>query len=92
MREFNAQLNVAFAESINVYFEIKIVASIEKLTVDSFINRIDFYVMQMNTSFLLYLQNINKLKVYLNNLKDQIVLKDKFTILIVRFYEHSFLI
>ena len=28
----------------------------------------------------------------MNNLKDQIVLKNKFTILIVRFYKHSFLI
>ena len=35
---------------------------------------------------------MNKLKVYLNNFKDQIVLRDEFTILIVRFYKHFFLI
>ena len=35
---------------------------------------------------------MNKLRVYLNNLKNQIILKDEFTISIVRFYKHSFLI
>ena len=35
---------------------------------------------------------MNKLNVYLNNLKNQIVLRDKFTILIVRFHKHFFLI
>ena len=92
MREFNAQLNVAFVESIIVYFGIKTAASIEKLIIDSFINRIDFYVMQTNTSFLLYLQNMNKLRVYLNNLKDHIVLKDGSTVSIIRFHKYSFLI
>ena len=92
MREFNAQLNVASAGNIIAHFEIKTTASIEKLTVDSSIDRIDFYVMQTNTPFLLCLQNINKLRIYLNNLKDQIVLRDESTISIVRFHEHFFLI
>ena len=70
MREFNTQLNVVFVKSIIVYFEIRIAASVGKLIIDSFINRIDFYVMQTNISFLLYFQNMNKLKVYLNNFKD----------------------
>ena len=70
MREFNTQLNVVSVENIIVHFEIKTTTLIEKLTINSFIDRIDFYVMQTNTSFLLYLQNINKLKVYLNNFKN----------------------
>ena len=92
MREFNTQLNVVSAENIIAHFELKTAASIEKLTVNSFIDRIDFYVMQTNTSFLLYLQNINKLRVYLNNFKNQIVLRNKSTISIIRFHKHSFLI
>ena len=48
--------------------------------------------MQTDTPFLLCLQDMNKLRVYLNNLKDQIVLRDESTISIVRFHEHSFLI
>ena len=35
---------------------------------------------------------MNKLRVYLNNLKDQIVLKNESTVLIVRFHKYSFLI
>ena len=85
-------MNVAFAESIIAHFEIRTAASIEKLTVDSFIDRIDFYVMQTDTSFSLCLQNMNKLRIYLNNLENQIVLRDESTISIVRFYKHSFLI
>ena len=92
MREFDTQLNITFAESITAHFGIETAASMRKLTINSSINRIDFYVMQTNTSFLLCLQDINKLNVYLNNLKDQIVLKDKSTISIVRFHEHPFLI
>ena len=81
-------MNVIFVENIIAYFEIKITTSIEKLIIDSLINRIDFYIMQTNILFLLYLQNMNKLSVYLNNFKNQIVLKNESTILIVRFYEH----
>ena len=92
IREFNAQLNVVFVENIIIHFEIRTAASIGKLTINSFIDRIDFYVMQTNTPFLLCLQNINKLKIYLNNFKNQIVLRDGSTISIVRFYKHSFLI
>ena len=35
---------------------------------------------------------MNKLRVYLNNFKNQIVLRDEFTISIIRFHEHFFLI
>ena len=70
MRKFKAQLNVAFIESIIIHFEIRTAASIKKLTIDSSINRIDFYVMQTNISFLLYFQDMNKLRVYLNNFKN----------------------
>ena len=55
MREFNTQLNVASVGNIIVYFEIKTIALIGKLTINSFIDRIDFYIMQTNISFLLYL-------------------------------------
>ena len=35
---------------------------------------------------------MNKLSVYLNNFKDQIVLRNEFTVLIIHFHKHSFLI
>ena len=44
IREFNTQLNVIFVESIIIYFKIKTTTLIKKLTINSFIDRIDFYV------------------------------------------------
>ena len=35
---------------------------------------------------------MNRLEIYLNNLNDHIVIKNGSTVLIVRFYEYSFLI
>ena len=92
MRDFNAKLDTTTTNSINAHFEIESATSIEKLTINSPIDRIDFHVMRIDTLFLLCLQNINKLGIYLNNLKNKIVIKNKFTILIVRLHEHLFLI
>ena len=91
MREFNTQLNI-ITRNITAHFEIKKIKSIETLFVISFINQIKFHVMQINTSFLLYIQNMNKLEIYLNNLINQIILRNDFTISIIRFHEYSFLI
>ena len=92
MRDFDTQLDVIFADSITVHFGIETAILIGKLTVDSFIDRIDFHVMKTDISFLLCLQDINRLEIYLNNLKDQIVLRNEFTVSIVRFHEYFFLI
>lgn len=91
MREFNTQLNIT-ARSVIVYFEIGKAESIGTLFVISFINQIEFHVMQADILFLLCIQNMNKLRIYLNNFIDQIVLRNGFTILIVHFHEHFFLI
>ena len=92
MRDFDAKLDTITADNIKTYFEIKLAISIDKLTVKSPVNRIDFHVMQTNILFLLCLQDINKLRIYLNNLKDQVVIKDKVMVPIVRLHEHLFLI
>ena len=92
MRDFDTQLDVIFADNITVHFEIETAISIEKLTMNSPIDRIDFHVIKADTSFLLYLQNINRLEIYLNSLKNQVVLRNEFIVSIVRFHEHFFLI
>ena len=92
MRDFNVKLNIATINSINVYFEIELATLIDKLTIDFPVNRVDFYIMQIDTSFLLYLQDMNKLEIYLNNIKDEIVIKNESIISIIRYYKHLFLI
>ena len=92
IREFDIYLDTTSADSVTAHFKIDLAVSIKKLTVDSPISRIEFHIIQANTPFLLYLQNINRLRIYLNNLEDRIVLRNESTVPIVRFHEHPFLI
>lgn len=55
MRDFDAKLDTITANNIKAYFGIESATSIGKLTIESLIGRIDFYVMQTNTLFLLCL-------------------------------------
>ena len=59
---------------------------------DSPIGRVDFHVVQADTPFLLCLRDMDRLGIYLNNLKDQVVLQNGSTVPIVRFLEHPFVI
>ena len=92
MRDFNAKLDTTTTSNIKAYFGIKLVTFIGKLTIYSLVNRINFHIMQTNILFLLCLQDMNRLGIYLNNLKNQVVMKNGVTILIVRIYRHLFLI
>ena len=92
MRDFDAKLDTTTANSIKAYFGIGSATSIGSLTVNSSAGRIDFHVMQTDILFLLYLQDMNRLGIYLNNLKNKIVMKDEFTIPIIRLHEYLFMI
>ena len=92
MRDFDAKLDTTITNSIKTHFEIKSATSIDSLNINSPANRIDFYIMQIDILFLLYLQDINRLRIYLNNLKNKIVIKNKFIIPIIRLHEHLFII
>ena len=91
IKEFNTQFNI-FVRNIIARFGIENTKSVGKLFVNSFVDYIDFHVIQIDILFLLCIQNMDRLRIYLNNLKDQIILRDKFTISIIRLYEHPFLI
>ena len=89
MREFNTQFDISI-RNIIARFDIGNVESVEKLSVDSFVDYIDFNVIQIDILFLLYIQNMDKLRIYLNNFKDQVVLRDGSTISIIRFHGHCY--
>ena len=55
------------------------------------ISTIEFHITETNTLFLLSLVDIDALKVYLNNLKNVLVIPNS-TILIVRRFSHLFLL
>ena len=92
MREFYMDLNTTTTGSINAYFGIDLIILIGTITIDSPIGRILFYVMEVETLFLLCLQDMNKLRIFFNNILDTIVMKNKFIISVVRIYEHLFLV
>ena len=92
MREFNVKLDTTTAGNIKAHFGIGSATSIEKLTIESPIGRIDFHVMRIDTPFLLCLQDMDRLGIYLNNLKDQVIMRDGVAVPIVRLNEHPFLI
>ena len=59
--------------------------------VDTLLRALTFYVVKADTLFLLLLYNLDKIRVYYNNLTNQLVRKD-ITWPVVRKYGHLFLV
>ena len=55
MRDFDAKLDTTITDSINAHFGIRLATSIEKLTINFSVDRIDFHVMRIDIFFLLCL-------------------------------------
>src|SRR6266581_4062797 len=70
---YNTIINTSKAGVINVQFGIGSTPSIGSITVNTPIGNIKFYIVKADTPFLLYLANIDILKVYYNNLKNVLV-------------------
>ena len=45
MRDFDVKLNTITTNNIKTYFEIKLAIFIDKLTIESLVDRIEFHVM-----------------------------------------------
>ena len=58
---------------VNVQFSIKLILLIKLAKVTTPIGIIKFYIIKANTPFLLYLVDIDYLKVYFNNLKNILI-------------------
>ena len=57
----------------NIIFEIRNTLSIYTIDLDMFMEIIIFYIVQINTLFLLYLVDIDKLRAFFNNLTNRII-------------------
>jgi hypothetical protein len=66
----SADLNPIKADAINVQFEIESISSIESLTIDTSFGLVKFHVIKTDTSFLLSLADMDRLKVYFNNIEN----------------------
>ncbi|KAI1000166.1 hypothetical protein K3495_g8031 [Podosphaera aphanis] len=91
MTEFNAKIDTNNAENLLAHFGVGESRSIGSMDVESPIGSIKFYVVEVNTPFLLCLQDMDKLGVYPNNMTDTIESPNK-SILIIRKFGHPFLV
>jgi hypothetical protein len=84
-------LNKTTKGQVQVQFSINSILSIRFIIVKTPIEQVKFHIMYTKTLFLLSLADINKLKVYFNNLSNVIVTL-KGDIPVIRRFRHSFLL
>jgi len=72
-------------------FSIRIATSIGTADIITHIGKIQFYIIYIDTPFLLYLADIDRLQIYYNNLRNVIITHTK-KVLVVRRFGHPFLL
>jgi hypothetical protein len=87
----NDLIDTIKAETVNVQFEIGSIFSLKSITFDTLIELIKFHVIKTDTLFLLSLADMNRLKVYFNNVENLLVDTIKVLSVIKRF-DHDFLL
>jgi hypothetical protein len=93
-------LDLSRAETVNVQFEIESASSIKSLTIDTSFEVVKFHVIKTNISFLLSLADMNRLKVYFNNVINSLIqmintneiLRKKKSFSVIRRFDHEFLL
>jgi hypothetical protein len=93
-------LNLSRTETVNVQFEIESARSIKSLIIDTSFEIMKFHVIKTDTSFLLSLIDMNRLKVYFNNVINSLIqmintneiLRKKKSFSIIRRFDHEFLL
>jgi hypothetical protein len=91
IKNTSTELDPIKAEAINVQFEIESTPSIESLTIDIPFELVEFHVIKADTPFLLSLADMDRLKVYFNNVENLLIDKIKISSVIRRF-DHGFLL
>jgi hypothetical protein len=91
--DLTIDLNPFRTETVNVQFDIESASSIESLIIDISFEIMKFHVVKIDILFLLSLADMNRLKVYFNNVKNtlnMIIQKQKLSV--IRRFDHEFLL
>jgi hypothetical protein len=90
---FIIDLNLFRTETINVQFDIESTSSIESLTIDISFEIMKLHVIKTDISFLLSLADMNRLKVYFNNVENflNMIIQNR-KLSIIRRFDHEFLL
>ena len=76
-KTYNIVINTLKTSTINVQLGISSTFSIGFVTVNTLIGNIKFYIIKVDTPFLLYFTDIDTLKAYYNNFKNVLVTPTK---------------
>jgi hypothetical protein len=93
IENISIDLNRTKTGTVNVQFGIESTASLESLTIDTSIGLVEFHVIKTDTSFLLSLADMNRLKIYFNNVENILFMITKNRDLsVIRRFDHDFLL
>jgi hypothetical protein len=93
IKNITIDLNRIKTDTVNVQFEIESTSSIKSLTINTLFELIEFHVIKTNTSFLLNFADMNRLKIYFNNVEIILFMITKNRDLsIIRRFNHDFLL
>ena len=87
----DATINSTKAGAIYVQFEIGSISSIKSIDIAIPIDRVEFHIVKADTSFLLCLADLDRLKVYFNNVQNTLVSENK-AFSVIRRFGHPFLL
>ncbi len=91
----SVNLDFSKAETMNVQFDIELTSSIKSLTIDISFEIMKFHVIKTNISFLLNLADMNRLKIYFNNVRNILMMitqLEKSFLSVIRRFDHEFLL
>ena len=69
----NIDINTIQTGAINIQFSISLIILIKLVKVKTLIGLVNFYMVKVDTLFLLYLVNMDRLQVYYNNIMDTLI-------------------
>ena len=88
----DATINFIKAGAIYVQFGIGFISSIKFINIATSIDRVEFHIVKTDTSFLLCLADLDRLKVYFNNVENVLISENKQTFSMIRRFGHPFLL
>ncbi len=90
-RIFSVELDKRTAGSTNFVFGIGSTSSIGTVSLDTPLRMIVFHIVQVNTPFLLFLADMDKLGAFFNNLTNKVIQSNR-SYPVIRRYGHAFLL
>ena len=89
---YDVNIDSSKAGTIYVQFGIESISSIESIAIATPIDQVEFHIIKADTPFLLCLADLDRLKVYFNNVENILISEKKKTFSMIRRFGHPFLL